>query len=371
MENFLSYRSAVLHFSDFTALVGPNGSGKSNAVAAIKLLRDIPTHGLPAAIARRGGFDQLRHRSSGRPHDPALRIEFSLDGQHKSFYELRLSPIAGKRYEIKLERSLILSNDREFGFENNRGRLTWFDNAYGRTAGSSSFEREIELPPGQSALSLAGTIAAYVTGDTLQSVQTLEISPARLGDLQEPSPTHEFEPDGSNIASIAEDMPPHRRTELAELLAAIVPGVVGVEVRHVADKVTVAFAQDTGHGRREFFAKQMSDGTLRIFGILVAMLQEPRPQLLVIEEPEVAVHLGALQTLVEVLRAQTDQAQIVITTHSADIVDSLTIDDLRVVWSEDGVSKIATVAEHTRDPVRRGLITTGALLRADALDPSA
>jgi len=90
----------------------------------------------------------------------------------------------------------------------------------------------------------------------------MEISPARVGELQEPSSTHELEPDGSNIASIVEDMPGHRRTELAELLAAIVPGIAPVEVRHLADKVTMVFVQDTGHGGREFFAKQMSDGTL-------------------------------------------------------------------------------------------------------------
>ena len=36
---------------------------------------------------------------------------------------------------------------------------------------------------------------------------------------------------------------------------------------------------------------------------------------------------------------------------------------------EGGASKIAKLAEHTKVPVREGLITPGELLRSDALDP--
>lgn len=282
MANFLSYRSGTLNFGDFTALVGPNGSGKSNAVAAIKLLRDIPIHGLPTAIARRGGYDQLRHRSLGRPHDPSLRIEFAIDGSRTSSYELKLKTVAGKRYEIRREKaSIFLGGNAEFHFTNNSGTLRWSSKIEGKEFTSDSYKLPILLPPGQSALSLIGVEAAYFTGEILQSAQTLEISPARVGELQEPSSVREFEPDGSNIASILENMAADQRAELAELLSAVVPGIARVEVRHVADKVTIVFTQEAGHGRREFFAKQMSDGTLRVFGILVAMLQNPQPSLLV------------------------------------------------------------------------------------------
>lgn len=371
MTNFLSYRSGILTFGDFTALVGPNGSGKSNAVAAIKLLRDIPIHGLQTAIARRGGFDQLRHRSLGRPYDPALRVEFSMDGARTSFYELKLSSIVGKRYEVKQERaSVYMGKNESYHVTNDGGIVRWSETARTSKRESLQFDREIKLPPGQSFLSHQGMFAAFIAANVLQSAQTLEINPSRVGELQDPSSVREFEPDGSNVASIVENMTSAERKELADLLSAVVPGIVRIEVRHVADKVTIVFVQDTGQGKREFFAKQMSDGTLRVFAILAAMLQRQRPALLVIEEPEVAIHLGALQTLVDVLRTQTEDSQAVITTHSADIVDSLEMDDLRVVWSEDGASRIAPVADHTREPVRQGLITPGALLRADALDPS-
>lgn len=367
MTNFLSYRSAVLELADFVALVGPNASGKSNAVAAIKLLREIPFHGLPTAIARRGGFDQLRHRSSGHPYNPGIRLEFQLPESERSFYELKLSAEAGKRYQVKQERAVIKIGGMTARFENDEGRFTWQD-PISSTGNESTPLQVMRLPAGQSAVTVAGSFGSYLVSDVLQSMQTVEINPSRVGELQEPSSTREFEPDGSNVASIFESLTSRQRSDLVDELSAIIPGMKRIEVRRFADKVTLAFYQDTGNGIREFLAKQMSDGTLRAFSILLAMKQASKLALLVIEEPEIAIHLGALRTLVDILQQESESTQVLITTHSADIIDSLDIDTLRVVWSEFGASRISLVAEHSRQPVRRGLITPGELLRSNSLD---
>jgi len=368
LVNFLSYRKSSLEFDDFIALVGPNASGKSNAVAAIKLLRDIPFHGLPIAIARRGGFDQLRHRSHGRPYDPALKLRFSYDG-NESYYELALGAIAGKRYEVKHEHGVVKMGLDEYRFTNDSGKFSWTFIREGAELDIANRDRQLPIPPGQSAVTASGNVAAYWVSRALQSMQTVAINPALVSDLQEPSSTREFEPDGSNAASIYDALDAPARTQLVDEMSAIVPGIVRIDVRRLADKVTLEFVQDTGRGNREFLAKQMSDGTLRVFGMLLSTLQGNRPSLVVIEEPEIAMHLGALHTLVDVLKQQAMDCQVVITTHSADIVDILPIESLRVVWNVDGASHLAEVADHTRETVKRGLITPGALLRADSLDP--
>lgn len=370
ITNFLSYQSAVLDLADLVALVGPNATGKSNAVAAIKLMREIPIHGLPIAIARRGGFDQLRHRSSGRPYNPALRLDFQFGDEPISFYELKLRGLEGKRYAVKQERGAIHFHGDKYTFVNNAGTLTFSEKERGRQVRTNE-DRKIPVPAGQSAVSFPATFGIFIVSRVLQLMQTVEINPALVGELQEPSSTREFEPDGSNAASMFEELSTETRAELVDELAAIVPGIQRIELRRLADKVTLAFVQELSEGkRREFLAKQMSDGTLRAFSILLSMLQENRPALLVIEEPEIAIHLGALRTLVDILRQQSESTQVLITTHSADIIDTIDIDALRVVWTEDGSSRIAAVAEHTREPVRQGLITPGQLLRSDSLDPA-
>lgn len=225
------------------------------------------------------------------------------------------------------------------------------------------------VAPGQSALSTGGT-AGYLVFAALRRMRTVEVNPAQVAELQEPSSTQEFESDGSNVVSVYEDLPVEGKRALVDELAAIVPGIVSIEVAKLADRQTLRFKQSTESGNREFYAKQMSDGTLRALAILLAVRQQSTHGLLVIEEPEVAIHLGALRTLVELLQAESDRIQVVITTHSADIVDALPLDALRVVWSQGDASHVAPVSEHSKEPVRLGLITPGELLRSDALDPA-
>ncbi len=371
LTNFLSYRHAVLELGNFTALVGPNASGKSNAVAAIKLLREIPIYGLPTAIARRGGFDQLRHRSGGRPYDPGLAIEFKVDSKLPvSRYELRLGARAGKRYEIKQESADIYTREGHFTFSQARGKAEVHDEWRDRAFQGAQLPEGFRVAPGQSAAALGISYGGYTLASFLESLQAVEISPSRVADLQDPASTREFEPDGSNTASFFELMSSHKKQELIDELSAIVPGLSNIEPRRLADKVTLAFYQGAAGKPREFLAKQMSDGTLRAFSILLALLQPRQPSLTVIEEPEIAIHLGALRTLVDILRQHSERSQVLITTHSADIVDSLDVDSLRVVWSDNGASRVAPVAAHTREPIRKGLITPGELLRSDSLDPA-
>jgi predicted ATPase len=363
MKNFLSYKDSTLDFGSFVALVGPNASGKSNAVAAIRLLTEIRAFGLPVAINRRGGYDQLRHRSSGHPYDPTLTLRFELEGSLASFYELSLGSIEGGRYRVKREQAVVYLGRNKFEFSSDGKTVLVRDQEEGQ-------QRRSIVAGGQSAISTSGSVAGFVVFDVLGRIQTLDVNPKSVGELQEPSSVSEFLPDGSNVASIFEDLSQQERREVVEDLAAIVPGIARIEVPHLADKLTLRFWQATDKGTRKFLAKQMSDGTLRMFAVLLAAHRSGKSGLLVIEEPEVAVHLGAMRTLTEIVMARCAQAQVLVTTHSADIVNAIAVDSLRVVWTEAGASRIAHVASHTRETIQSSLMTPGELLSADLLDPA-
>lgn len=369
LENFLSYREATLRLDDLTALVGPNASGKSSAVAAVKLLRDIPEYGLEVALLRRGGFDQVRHRSSGRPFDPRIAIEFVAEtGCPPSRYSLHLGAQTGGRYEVKLEEIDLNVAMGRFTLTHRRGKV-------GITVpeGMRSIEPtdDFRLPPGQSAIGLSLSYLPFLAlWDLLNELQLVEINPARMRELQEPSPGERLEPDGANAASVLEQLSTAGRAELADEVAAVVPGLRAIDVKRFANKLSLRFEQDAGAHRRAFLASQLLDGTLRALGVLLPLFQPRKPRLLVVEEPEISIHLGALRTLVQVLREHSPEVQVLLTTHSADIIDALDIQEVRVVWTEDGVSRLAPVASHTIETIRRGLITPGELLRGDALDPS-
>lgn len=117
----------------------------------------------------------------------------------------------------------------------------------------------------------------------------------------------------------------------------------------------------------------MSDGTLRGLGVLTALLQSNgRPPALVgVEEPEVALHPAALSILIDAIRDATQHTQVIVTSHSADLLDreDLKDDSILAVAADQGVTAIGPLSTVGRDVVREGLFTAGELLRMNQLAP--
>ena len=113
----------------------------------------------------------------------------------------------------------------------------------------------------------------------------------------------------------------------------------------------------------------MSDGTLRVLGLITAVFQRPAPSLLVIEEPEASMHPGALGSILDVLRLASRSMQVVVTTHSPDILDAKWIEarNLRILSWENGATRIARVSQAVRTALRQHLMGAGELLRSNAL----
>jgi len=118
----------------------------------------------------------------------------------------------------------------------------------------------------------------------------------------------------------------------------------------------------------------MSDGTQRALGVLVALFQANRdysPSLVGIEEPETALHPAASAALREALNRASEQTQIIVTSHSPDLLDdpSIADDSILAVISEGGETRIAPLDEASRQAMRSHLFSAGELLRLNQLAP--
>jgi predicted ATPase len=81
---------------------------------------------------------------------------------------------------------------------------------------------------------------------------------------------------------------------LFEILSAVVPDLQRVRPQTLGRKQQLRFYQQWAENQRlAFDAFSMSDGTLRAFGILLALFQADAPRILVIEEPEASLHPAA------------------------------------------------------------------------------
>ena len=74
---------------------------------------------------------------------------------------------------------------------------------------------------------------------------------------------------------------------------------------------------------------------MRFAGILTALLQQPAPRLVGVEEPELTIHVGAIRLLNDFLHEAAGK-QVLVTTHSPELLELVDPDDVRVVTRTEG-----------------------------------
>lgn len=368
IRNFKSIGQAVVDLSTFTALVGPNASGKSNFVDALAFAQECLSSGIELAFKNRGGIAAVRRRSGGHPYHIGLRflVEFP-DLQADYAFEIAAKP--NERFKVSRERCAV---------------QPFFGESQLFEVKDGKFTREIpgirpQVAPDRLALFAASATQEFrPVFDFLTDIRTYSIVPDRLRQLQDPDEGEYLNKDGSNAAAVLRRLKSQadladRYRRICRLLALVAHGVREVEDRAVGQKETLQFKQDVGlKDPWTFDALNMSDGTLRVLGLLLAINQPNLPTVIGIEEPEATVHPAVAEIVVQALLDASKRRQVVITTHSPDILDykELREDQIRVITKQGGSSVVARLSPANREVIRDRLSTPGELLRNGEIDPA-
>jgi predicted ATPase len=377
LNNYKSIASSGVDLSALTFLVGPNGSGKSNFLDALRFTSDSLRSSLDNALRERGGITEVRRRSLGHPTHFGIRLEFQLTSA-VGHYAFRIGPRPQGGYEVQKEECTILGADGA-RFLVIAGVVTEFELGGTRNGivPPAALKDRLYL------VNVSGMPRFRPVYDALSRMGFYSLNPDRIRDFQAPDSGELLVRDGSNLTSVLRQLSLRDQTfkkRIEEYLSSIVPGVSGVDVKDVPPKATLEFRQEVAGSTApwRFFAGNMSDGTLRALGILVALFQSldsaaSRVPLVGIEEPEVALHPAAVGALLDALREASQSTQVIVTTHSPDLLDSADIEAelLLAVHAEKGTTQIAPVDEASREALRKGLYTPGELLRLDQLRPDA
>ena len=370
LDNYRSFRAESVDLDNPTFLVGQNGAGKSNFVDAISFLAEAMASPLSAVFQRRSGFERVVHRR-GKTRSATIGFHLKLqdlnDFTRRATYDLIVRGRRDFQLEIVRERCTVEGPD---------GSKATFNRQASRNS-----ERSIRWSGDVSAPKLtSSTLALALVGDSrfepvfnfLVNMRTYCIDPLTLRSDHEQYGNMELDEDGSNAARVLrwmERKSPEDWEEICGLLASAVPGFAEVHARRRNGKLTLEFLLNMRTGRARFDASDMSDGTLRTLGILVAAYQRPAPSLIAIEEPQASIHPRALGVILDVLRDAKRSSQIVVTTHSPDILDAKWIKDrhLRLVSWEEGVTRVDTMAPSVKRAMAEQLFGAGELLRSNAL----
>jgi predicted ATPase len=355
-------RDVSVDLGALTVLVGQNGSGKSNVADVLQFLADCMHIGLESAITKRHGINAVRRWSSGRPFNVTIAVAVGRGSVHAQ-YEFTLAGDRAEEYRVKAEKALVTAGGttHEYSVEAEGDGVRW-------ASGPENLRPKVDrlnlvLPL------VAGDERFGPLAEELRRVATYCIYPDALRQPQKYDPSKPMDRHGSNWVSILKDQPPDTwRSDLVTVLGQLTGDIVDVRTRAVGGYLNVEFEHKSEPKRPKWFEAALeSDGTLRVAGMITALRQQPAPSLIALEEPELTVHPGALKLLYDYVREAADATQVVLTTHSPDLLELLTVDQVRVVERHGGATTVQPLEESQRRVVEQGLFSLGEVLRSEGL----
>lgn len=397
LSNYRSLGERVeVPLGQMTALVGPNASGKSAIIDALRFVSEALRDGLPDALQRRGGLPSLRRAGVNEPI--TIRIEFAYP-QGNGSWEFSLAGGTDGLYQIEHNRTRWRPDLAAYARH--------FENLLAKDPDEPSLRRELKAFKQGDEGSLTGWgLGSYDSNQIVKEAPSdlrLKINTEKeLVDLSIPAPLgvsdkwdwwlrQDFrgfaayilfpeplrppqKPDvikrpmmekGENWASVLRRI---KKSDAGQELIAGLGRVVGDITDYRVNQVGGYLAVQFKHGDTWLDAAQESDGTLRVAGLLTALLQDPPLKICAIEEPELTVHPGALPLLYDFIKDSSQRTQMVLSTHSPDLIDLLDVDSLLLV-ERRGTTVVSAIDPAQRALVKEHLLRPSEIMRTEGLRP--
>jgi predicted ATPase len=312
-------------------LIGPNGSGKSNLIEAINLMRSSPRE-LRDVTRKGGGTGEWVWK--GQPESPAV-VDLVLHHtgiQRPLRHTIAFHPVAqafaldDERVEESEKRSPS-EDDVYFYYRYQRGQPV----VNTRAGGKRGLARDT-IEPSRSIVAQRRDPEGYPELAWLaEKYEKLRIyrewAFGRNAVFREPQRADmrndALEEDFSNLGLFLNRLKTHHpkvKREILEGLKDLYEGVSDFEVSVEGGTVQVFFTE----GEYSIPATRLSDGTLRYLCLLAILCDPTPPPAICIEEPELGLHPDILPKVADLLRACAKRTQLIVTTHSDILVDSMT-----------------------------------------------
>lgn len=385
VKNYRSIADIDIALGPLTVLVGANGSGKSNLVQIIQFVRDIVNKDLDAAVLAQHGIGSIRRWSAkGRPYDIQITLHIKNNHWHGE-YSFTLGSEKLGEYRIKYERLYVsedtprddvfyISMQKPLEMEIKDGEITKLVSEKRSANILKDLKRENDLSMSK-ILRFISYSAPRELYHFLRNMGFYTIYPSNLREPQKPSNPYPLDEKGENLASVLRSLKKNQKetddtNTIKEALSLVAEGVYDYSVSLVGGFLVTRLQHrhsENGKSNPSFPLAQESDGTLRMLGILTALYQDPPRSLIAIEEPELAIHPGALGVLCDVLKEASQRSQLIITTHNPDLIDKFPEDIILIVEKEQGITKIGPIVESQKDIIRQKLFSPGELMRIQGL----
>lgn len=293
---------------NLNVLIGANGAGKSNFIGLFKMLTALDRNKLKLFTAQNGGPDALLYYGRKTTERFSMEMFFS-----KENYGFSLVPTSSNIFVFEEEH--YVSPTLLVPFHSQGGQESMLNDSAGL---GSKF-----------------TWQTYHFNDTSESAKVKQLHGLHDNLL--------FKPDAANLAAylrgLREEYEPSY-TRIVETIRLAAPFFGGfVFRRKPSDTIELEWtARNDPDTPLKAFA--LSDGTLRFICLATLLLQPPEllPDLVLIDEPELGLHPYAINLLSDMLKQAAEQKQIIVSTQSVELLNTLEPEDVVVVDREDDAS---------------------------------
>lgn len=358
LRNWRNFHTVDVELGTRVFLIGPNASGKSNFLDVFRFLRDIAGEGLQKAVqVHRGGIGVLRCLSARQYSN--IDIEVALGDESDQWnYRLVINQDNNSRPTVKEEivtRNGELVEDRPKA-EDAQDPERLFYTSLEQVVANHKFRKLSEFFRSVSYQNLLPQVVRDPKGFT--SIPVAD-DPFGRDFLMRMWRTQERTRDS-------------RLKKIGQALRLAVPQLSKLEV--AMDEVgSPHLLVGYEHWRRidaKQYERDLSDGTLRLLGLLWSLFEGEGPLLL--EEPEISLHSEVVSRLPQIIerinRSRRIKRQVFISTHSEDLLGDKGIaaeEVLRLEPGKDG-TRILPADAGEREMVRLGLSVAEAILPKSA-----
>ena len=368
VRNFKSFADLDVELEEFNVLVGPNASGKSNFGQIFQFLKDM-RGGLAGALAMQGGIEYVRNFNGGNRVSielemdfPAMRLPKSLSGRqyalHNTHVEWSFEMEAGRGSGFK-----ILSDAWRF-YITGTSKKERIDGILNIKSENGKLLVEPDFPIdivakkplnlyktlyGPKAAKNPSILESHIVdamfpwvGYFFDHLEVYDFSPKLAQQAPAAGGRLGLEADGSNLALVLRGILSNaeKRRQFNNLASDTLPFVKSLGVESAAGNPSVFVTEESSRGRR-LPAALASDGTANAAALVVALHFEDA-QLAVIEGPERGVHPALLSGMVDMMKDASSGKQVIIATHSPEIVRQSGIGRLLLVRRGDSGSSLMT-----------------------------
>ena len=418
------YKSLVdleVNFEHLAVLVGPNASGKSNFLDALHLLSRVATsrtlkeafdppyrgHALESFTFGKDGIKSLLEEET-----VSLSIEVDVrlspkvvESVNRQIQETRRAPLDGDesvlkrspptvraenlRYRIEIEMlpklGILRVADEYLAALNTKGELSQkrkpfleqIDNQLHLRMEGQAHPLYYERYLGYSILSRSHYPPHYphltAMQQELANWLTFYLEPREQMRLPNPvKAVHDIGPMGEDLAAFLNTLQARNKRQFESVeksLHAMIPSITGIGV-NVNELGEVEL--DLREGERRISARVLSEGTLRILGILALVGAEVPPTLIGFEEPENGIHPRRIRRIAQFLETRMilEDIQFIVTTHSSLLPDLVPPESLYVCRKVNGNTEIEPFTMMHLGPLWKKIDIGDVLEEESALSPS-